>query len=128
MALLIVGAMTSVLGEQGHAASSKRPKRTSVSSVTRVEILASGFKAISGVAVEASGAVLVTDRGRGTLTRIDPSGARHRLLDRLHKPRAVAVDGAGDLLVLDEDGGRLLRLGADGSLSVVTSAIEKARA
>ena len=128
MALLIVGTMTSVLGDQGHAASVKQPKRTDISSVARVEILASGFKAISGVAVEASGAVLVIDRARGTLTRIDSSGTRHRLLDRLHKPRAVAVDGTGDLLVLDEDGGRLVRLGADGSLSVVTSALEQARA
>jgi hypothetical protein len=91
MGLLIVGTMTSVLGDQGHAASVKRSKRTGVSSVTRVEILASGFKAISGIAVEASGAVLVTDRARGTLTRTDSSGTRHRLLDRLHKPRAVPV-------------------------------------
>ena len=128
MALLIVGTMTTVLGDQGHAASAKRPKRAGINSVTRVEILASGFKAISGIAVEASGAVLVTDRARGTLTRIDPSGTRHRLLDRLHQPRAVAVSGTGDLLVLDEDGGRLVRLGADGSLSVVTSALEQARA
>ena len=129
--LLIVGTMTSVLGDHGHGPSAKRAERANrmgISSLARVEILASGFKTISGIAVEASGAVLVTDRAKGTLTRIDASGNRHRLLARLHKTRGVAVDGTGDLLILDEGGSRLVRLGADGSLSVVTSSLRRARA
>ena len=131
MALLTVSTMMIVLGDQGHAVAAKRAKRakpTGISSLARVEILASGFKTISGVAVEASGSVLITDRAKGTLTRIDASGNRHRLLARLHKPLGVAVDSTGDLLVLDEGGGRLVRLGAGGSLSVVTSALKQARA
>ena len=131
MALLIVGTMTSVLGDQGHGPSTRRAERANrrgISSLARVEILASGFKTISGIAVEASGAVLVTDRAKGTLTRIDASGNRHRLPARLRKPRGVAVDGTGNLLILDQGGSRLVRLGADGSLSVVTSSLRHARA
>ena len=93
MALLTVSTMMIVLGDQGHAVAAKRAKRakpTGISSLARVEILASGFKTISGVAVEASGSVLITDRAKGTLTRIDASGNRHRLLARLHKPLGVA--------------------------------------
>ena len=99
-----------------------------ISSLAPVEVLAAGFKTISGIAVEASGAVLVTDRAKGTLTRIDSSGNRHTLLARLHDPRGVAVDGTGDLLILDEGGSRVVRLGADGLLSVVTSSLRQARA
>ena len=128
MALLIVGTVTSVLGDQGHGVAAIRARRTGISSLARIEILASGFKVVSGIAVEASGAVLVTDRARGTLTRIHPSGTRHRLLAHLRDPRGVAVDGAGDLLVLDEGGSRLVRFGSDGVLSVVTSALRQARA
>ncbi len=128
MVLLIVGTMTSVLDDQGHAVAAKRAKRMAISSLVRVEILASGFKTISGIAVEASGAVLITDRGKGTLTRIEASGNRRRVLAHFHKPLGVAVDRTGDLLVLDEGGSRLVRLGADGSLSVVTSALTQARA
>ena len=56
MALSIVGTMTSVLDDQGHAVAAKRAKRMGISSLARVEILTSGFRTISGVAVEASGA------------------------------------------------------------------------
>ena len=54
MVLLIVGTMTSVLGDHGHGPSAKRAKRANrmgISSLARVEILASGFKTISGIAV-----------------------------------------------------------------------------
>ena len=128
MVLLIVGTMTGVYGDPGHGVAARRSKRTGISSLARVETLASGFKTVSGIAVEADGAVLVIDRARGTLTRIDPSGTRHRLLAHLRDPRGVAVESAGDLLVLDEGGSRLVRLGPDGSLSVVTSALKQARA
>ena len=128
MALLIVGTMTSVLGGHGHAASAKRAKRTDIGSLARVEILASGFKTVSGIAVEAGGAVLVTDRAKGTLTRIDPSGTHYAVLAHLHDPRGVAVGRGGHPLVLDEGGSRLVRLGPGGSPSVVTSALRRARA
>ena len=124
MSLLSVGAMPGVDGDKGHPVTAGP---TGIRALAPVEILASGFHALSGVAVESSGAVLVTDRADGTLTRIDPSGNRRSLLAHLRAPLGVAVDGTGDVLVLDEAGRRLVRLSADGSLSVVTSALKQAR-
>ncbi len=98
-----------------------------IQSLAPYSIVASGFERISAVAVEGNGAILVTDAAKGTLTRIDASGTRRRLLAHLHRPLGVAVDGAGGVLVLDEGGRRVVRLSADGSLSVVTSALRQAR-
>lgn len=125
MLLLSVGTMTDVRGGQGYVAP---VGKAGIRALSPVEIQASGFSGLSGVAVEASGAVLVTDRDDGTLTRIDASGDRRTLLANLDDPVGVAVDAAGDVLVLDDDGSRLLRISDAGSVSVVTSALKRARA
>jgi sugar lactone lactonase YvrE len=91
------------------------------------EIVATGFDVPSGIAVEPDGAVLVTDRRAGTLTRITPSGERRVVLDNLSSPRGVAV--AADGVYVIEDGTRVLRLDpVSGVVSLVSGALTRARA
>jgi sugar lactone lactonase YvrE len=92
-----------------------------------VEIVAAGFEALAGVAVDATGAVLVTDREAGTLTRIDTAGRRRVLLDGLHAPAGVAIDPTGGVLVIEQGGRRLLGLAADGLIAIVASPLRQAR-
>lgn len=91
------------------------------------EVVATGFDAPSGIAVERDGAVLVTDRRAGTLTRIAASGAKRVVLDNLSRPRGVAV--AADGVFVIEDGTRVLRLDpASGVVSLVSASVTRARA
>jgi sugar lactone lactonase YvrE len=93
-----------------------------------VEIVTTGFQDLTGVAVAADGAIVVTDREEGTLTRIDVSGGRRVLLNGLRYPTGVAIDRTGDVLVLEQAGNRLLRLAADGRSTTVSSTIRDASA
>ena len=63
--------------------------------------MASGFADLSGVAVEASGALLVTDRVAGTLSRIHTSGESEVLLRDLQRPQDVATTTLGQVFVLE---------------------------
>jgi len=126
--LAAVGVLTlgSMIGPHAANRLSTAPAQA-IHSLAHYSIVAAGFEQPSALAVTGNGAILVTDGAKGTLTRIDASGNRRRLLAQLHRPRGVAVDGAGGVLVLDEGGRRVVRLSAEGSLSVVTSALGQAR-
>ena len=102
--------------------------RLSVSALAPVVTVASGFDALAGIAVESDGAIVVIDRERGTLGRIDSTGRRRVLLDNLRNPTGVAVDTTGGVLVLDMGGRRLLRRTNDGQMVIVSSTLNRASA
>ena len=125
VSLLSLGTTIGTRGDDGSSAVSRQ---TQIRALAPVVVLASGFKELSAVAVEASGAVLVTDRDKGTLTRIDSAGRRTRLLTDLRAPTGVAVEPSGGVLVVERGGKRLLRLSSDGRISVVASGLKQPRA
>ena len=90
------------------------------------EVLASGFEDPSGLAVERDGAVLVTDRRAGTLTRISAVGARQIVLRDLHEPRGVAAGADGVYLL--EGSTHVLRVDPNGMVSLVSASLKQARA
>lgn len=109
-----------------HAGDDSRDgRRTAIRALAPVEVLASGFETLAGIAVSRSGAVFVTDREAGTLTRLD-EGGRRVILRGLRRPTGVAIDGTGAPIVLDRGGRQLLRLGI-GGVEVISSALSRAR-
>jgi glucose/arabinose dehydrogenase len=54
---------------------------------TPFDVFASGFDYPSGLAFDPDGALLVTDRRAGTLTRISDAGVRQVILSNLQEPR-----------------------------------------
>ena len=110
---------------RGDAASPAPGGRGVVHALAPVAVVASGFEQLSAVAVEPGGAILVSDRARGTLTQIDTSGQRRVLVDHLHGPSGLAVNRDGDILIVEAAGGRVLRFGADGTTTVVASGLRQ---
>jgi sugar lactone lactonase YvrE len=96
-----------------------------IATSTPFEVFASGFEYPSGLAFDPDGALLVTDRRAGTLTRITAAGVRQIVLRNLHEPRGVAA-GSGSAFVLEE--ARVLRLEPNGIVSVLSAFSGAARA
>ncbi|MBI4264336.1 MAG: hypothetical protein HY657_08165 [Acidobacteria bacterium] len=125
MSLLSVPALGGVRGADEDSA---RDRRTLVRALAPAEIVASGFRAIGGVAVDAGGGILVADRERGTLARIDEAGRLTVLLRHLRGPTGLAVDREGGVLIIEQGGRHLLRLAPDGTVATVAWALRQARA
>ena len=106
-------------------------KSDGVVALAGIEVVATGFTEPAALAIEPDGAIFVTDRARGTVTRIrsagDRAGDRAVLLDHLHQPRGVAVDAAGNILVVETAARRILRLGPDGQTTVMASGLRQPR-
>jgi sugar lactone lactonase YvrE len=86
------------------------------------EVLAAGFDSPRGIAVDAEGAVYVADRGAGTVTRVEPGGARTVVAYDLDRPVGLTIDHLGRLLVAEQHGARVVRLDPAG-LTVVAGGI-----
>jgi hypothetical protein len=99
-----------------------------ITALAPVVILAEGFHQISGIAVDAAGSVLVTDRAQGTLTRVGASGRSTTLVRHLHDPLGVAVEADGGILVLEQGGGRILRVGGGSTVYPLVSGLKQPRA
>lgn len=80
----------------------------------------------AGVAVDASGAIVVSE-GRGTVTRIGSDGGVSILLEGLDGPAGVAFDRDGGLLVVEERAGRIVRRDPGGAVTVIASGIVRPR-
>lgn len=125
---LVAGlAAAAITGTRGDAVLVLRERGQAIGAADLAEVVASGFERLSGIAVDPNGAVWVTDRRAGTLTRIGADGIRSTVLDNLQTPGAVAADNAGSLFVI-EDGRHILRLGVDGTISAVAAPVRRARA
>ncbi len=71
-----------------------------------------------GIAIEASGSVLVVDRVSHSLRRVKSSGEVEELAD-IKSPRAVLVDGDGAIVVLTDD--NLVRVAAGRTTPLASS-------
>ena len=92
-----------------------------------VSVWARGFLQPRGVAVDAQGAVYVSDRAAGTVTRIAPDQVSTVLMRGLERPIGLAFDLEGRLLVAEERAGRVTRREADGSRTILVSGVKQPR-
>ncbi|MBI3000281.1 MAG: hypothetical protein HYY46_17795, partial [Deltaproteobacteria bacterium] len=99
---------------------------TEIDALAPVEIVADGFKEPTGVAVDSSGAVFVSDRKAGEALRITGSEVVPFVTD-LKRPVGLGFDAAGRLLIAEEGAGRLLRLESNGTLAVLAQEMKKPR-
>ena len=113
---MLVVLLAGVLGLQASASRSHGPDRSGIDGLAPVEVLETGLRQPMGVAIDSSGAILVSDRGRGVVYAVGPDGTQARLTG-LARPVGLAVDPAGRLLIVEEKTGRLLAL--DGSAVAV---------
>ncbi|TGD75989.1 gluconolaconase [Mangrovimicrobium sediminis] len=82
------------------------------------EILAEGFDRLFGVDVDARGAAIVAEAGRGRLLGIF-KGKVAELASGLDEPRGVAVTDDGDYLVAEQGAGRVVRVTPGGVETVL---------
>jgi hypothetical protein len=92
-----------------------------------VSVWARGFLQPRGVAVDSQGAVYVSDRAAGTVTRIAPDQSATVVARGLERPVGLAFDLEGRLLVAEERAGRITRWEANGSRTTLVSGIKQPR-
>ena len=126
-AAAVAAALVAIVGAGGDRRGVSGLESPGIGAVAPVEVLASGFRQPTAVAVEPTGAVLVADRA-GTLTRVGEDGGRERLLGGLHRPAGVAVDGEGTILIVEAAARRILRIGPGGHVTVAASTPGRPRA
>jgi sugar lactone lactonase YvrE/PKD repeat protein len=90
-------------------------------------VWARGFLQPRGVAVDSQGAVYVSDRAAGTITRIAPNQSASVVMRGLDRPVGLAFDLEERLLVAEERAGRVTRREADGSRTTLVSGIKQPR-
>ena len=100
--------------------------RSAIWTLAPVDVLAAGgFARLAGIAAGGDGSLLVVDAGRRTLTRIDPSGRRVLLAERLQRPVGVAVAPDGATFLIEAAGHRVVRFQEDGSVAPVVSGLKQ---
>ncbi len=97
-----------------------------IDALAPVEVVAEGFREPTGVAVDQSGAIFVSDRDSGDIFKIVGSDIR-LLVQDLRKPVGLSFNGQGRLLIVEEARGRLLRLESDSKLTVLAQRMKKPR-
>ncbi|MBI2090066.1 MAG: PKD domain-containing protein, partial [Deltaproteobacteria bacterium] len=106
---------------------SSEPADTSgVDPLAPVEVVAEGFKEPTGLLVDQSGAIFVSDRQAGEVIKINESG-RESIVSNLKRPVGLSFDDGGKLLVVEEGRGRLLRLDGNGTPTTLARGIKKPR-
>ena len=90
-------------------------------------VWARGFLQPRGLAVDLDGALYVSDRMAGTVTRIAPDQSTTVVLRGLERPVGLAFDLEGRLLVAEERAGRVTRREANGSRTALVSGIKQPR-
>ncbi len=96
-----------------------------IDALAPIETVAEGFKEPTGLAVDSSGALFVSDRKSGEVFKLN--GQIHSLVSNLKNPVGLGFDTSGRLLIVEERTGRLLRLEGDGSLTVLAQGMKKPR-
>jgi hypothetical protein len=99
-----------------------------VTGLDPAELWADGFTDLRGIAADAiTGAVYVADRGTGTVTRIDPTGARVVVATGLERPMGLALDQNRQLLIVEERAGRVVRVEATGGRTPLITEVKQPR-
>src|SRR5438128_1761548 len=109
------------------AAASAPGSGATATSLAPVELVADGFHGPAGVAVDQAGAIFVSERKAGRITRLTPDGRRTVLLAGLDRPLGLAVDLRGRLLIVEEGTGRLWRLEPTGARTLLASDMKDPR-
>lgn len=90
------------------------------------QLVAEGFRGPTGIAVDSSGVIFVSDREAGYLFKIS-EGEVHLLITDLKRPVGLSFDGEGGLLIVEEKAGRLFRLESGGTLTPLAQGMRKPR-
>ena len=89
-----------------------------ITALAAFEVLADGFGALRGIAVDDDDRAYVADREAGTVTRLGIEG-RSVIARRLERPVGLALGLDGRLLVAEERGARVVRLDPTGPTPIV---------
>lgn len=127
VASLLVGAAIGVPGDANVPQARTTQHDGGIDALAAAHVVASGFADLSGVAGEPAGALLVTDRVAGTLSRIHASGESPIVLRDLHRPQGVAISARGDVFILEAGAGRVLQLLPDGNSLVTAGDLKQPR-
>ena len=127
VAVLLIGAATAARGDATSPQSGNGRYRHEIDAIAPVSLVASDFAHLSGVAAEASGALLLTDRVAGTLSRIHANGESEVVLRDLHRPEGVATNALGEVFVLEAGARRVLQVREDGSSVVAADGLGQPR-
>ena len=103
-----------LLSVSGSALAPSQP----ITALAAFEVLADGFGALRGIAVDDDDRVYVADREAGTVTRLGVEG-RTVIARRLERPVGLALGLDGRLLVAEERGARVVRLDPNGPTPIV---------
>ena len=76
--------------------------------------VAGTFSSPTGLAYDSSGGLYVTEWSAGRVTRIDATGTRHLVTDKVRSPSGIAVGPDGTVYVASYSEGVVHRLRADG--------------
>jgi sugar lactone lactonase YvrE len=98
-----------------------------VTSLAPFAIVLDGRVELVGIAVTDQSTRYVTDRGAGTVYRINAAGGVTSVATGLDKPAGVALDATGRLLIAEEHAGQILRLESNGTLTVLATGIKTPR-
>ena len=97
-----------------------------IDSLAPVDVIAEGLKEPTGIVVDQSGALFVSDRKSGEVLNI-AAGETHPLITHLKRPVGLSFDANGRLLIVEEKSGSLLRLEPDGTLTILAQGMKKPR-
>ena len=73
----------------------------------------------TGIAVDSTGRVLVSEAGNHAVTAVNESGRISTISDQVNDARAVAVDGLGNIYVADAAKSRILKIDMTGVVTTV---------
>jgi hypothetical protein len=92
-----------------------------------LKVLASGFNAPSGLAVDRAGNLYVANYTTNTIDRVNPDGIRSRFSNAvgLKGPIGLALDASNNLYVANYDGGTILRISPAGVSMVLAKGFHK---
>ena len=123
--MLLIAAAIGVPGDVSLSQGGEARHKEGIEALATADEVASGFRDLSGVAAEPSGALLVTDRLAGTLSRISASGASDVVLRDLQGPQGVVVNALGDVFIVEARAGRVLQLLPDGGSRVAAGGLHQ---
>jgi RHS repeat-associated protein len=99
-----------------------------INALAPVETVLEGGQEPAGVVVaKDGGAIFLSDREAGTVTRIATDGGAAVIVGGLKEPVGLALDGDGRLLIAEEGRGRVLRREPSGSLTVLAAGMDDPR-
>jgi len=79
----------------------------------------------SGIAVDGSGNMYLSDRANNSVVRVDPSGVQTTVISGIAGPHGLDVDGAGNVFVAQPDNNSVVRVDPSGVQTTVGSGLAR---